>query len=121
MVLFFSSAAVAATPNALLLKVQDLREAGSKNSVINQVIYDSGMGHMIEQLPAMVAMGFDQQPLPPISRNKFDKFRESYIQSFDPEKTRKTIKDSFGAQYEEQRFSELLTLMNSHLAKKRRR
>lgn len=119
--LFVSAEGMAETSNAPLLNVLSAESVESKDKIINQVIDDSGMSEMsemIEQLPAMVAMGFDQQPAPPISRHKFDKFRASCIDAFSPEKIRKTVKDNFGAQYEEQRFSELLTLVNSPLAKK---
>jgi len=115
-----STGAIAAMSNSFLLEDSNLSavESKDKTRIINQLIDDSGMKEMIEQLPAMVAVSFDQQPPPPINRDKFDKFREHFIQVFDPVKIRRTVTNNFSAQYEAKRFSELLALVNSPLAKK---
>jgi len=112
--------AIVAASNASSLTTPsiDVVELKNKISLINQVIDDSGMSEMIEQIPAMVAVNFDQQSLPLMNRDKLDKFRENYIEAFDPVKIRKAIVDNFSAQYESKRFSELLALVNSPLAKK---
>lgn len=118
--LFVNTIAIAVTTSSpsLVIPHIDIVESKDKTRIINQLIDDSGMREIIEQLPTMVAMGFDQQPPPPINRDKYNKFRENYIQVFDPVKIRETVANNFNVQYEAKRFSELLALVNSPLAKK---
>lgn len=90
----------------------------AKNTVIEQIMAESGLNKMIEQLPAMVAMGFDQQQPPPIKRDEYEKFRDVLLQTFEADRIRKTIIDHLNEQYEPKRFSEFLTLIRTPLAQK---
>ena len=90
----------------------------AKNSVIEQIMDESGWDEMIEQLPAMVAMGFDQQQPPPIKRDEYEKLREILLQAFEPERIRKTIVGHLNERYESKRFSKFLTLIRTPLAQK---
>ncbi len=89
-----------------------------KQAVIDQVMAESGMEEAIEQLPAMVAMGFDQQPAPPIGRREHERFREALLQAFEPVRVRRIVVDYLNAEYEPERFTALLAMMKTPLAKK---
>ncbi len=98
--------------------VESSLQAQGKQAVIDQTMVESGMDDGIEQLPAMVAMGFDQQPVPPIGRREYEQFRESLLQAFDPARVRQIVVDHLAAEYEPERYSALLAMMKTPLAKK---
>ncbi len=90
----------------------------SKETLINQVMAESGMDDGIAQLPGMVAMGFDQQPAPPVGRAEYEAFRKNLIEVFDPDKVRKVVVAHLDANYDADRFAKLLAVINTPLAKK---
>jgi hypothetical protein len=92
--------------------------AGSQSSlaIIEQIMSVSGMNEMIEQLPASVAMGFDQQPPPPVNRGEYEKFRTAYLQTFEPARVRAAIVSHLDRHYEPERYAELLALLKTPLA-----
>lgn len=90
----------------------------TKAEVIEQIMTKSGMTQMIEQLPDMAAMGFDQQLPPPINRKQYKQFRNTYLQAFNPSMIRETITTHLSDHYEAKRFSELLVMLKTPLAKK---
>ncbi len=90
----------------------------SKAAIINQIMVESGMDEGIAQLPDLVAMGFDQQPVPPIGRMEYDAFRKNLIQAFDAEKVRGIVVSYLGDHYDHERFAKLLAMLRTPLAKK---
>ena len=93
-------------------------QAQGRQAVVDQVMVESGMAEAIDQLPAMVAMGFDQQPAPPIGRREYERFRESLLQVFEPVRVRRIVVDHLNAEYEPERFAALVAMMKTPLAKK---
>lgn len=113
--------AVASTPPTgatSAMAIETNPTAQNSAAIINQIMSVSGMDEMIEQLPAGVAMGFDQQPPPPVNQAEYERFRQAYLQTFDPVKIRQTVVDHFSRHYEPQRFAELLEVLNTPLALK---
>jgi len=98
--------------------VKSVGKVDSKIEIIEQIMVESGLNYSIEQLPDAVAMGFDQQPPPPIDNNKRMKFREHLIKAHDTEKFKKSVKDYLSEHYDAKRFSELLTLLKTPLVQK---
>lgn len=90
----------------------------SKEAIIDQMMAESGMDDGIVQLPGMVAMGFDQQPAPPIGRMEYDAFRKNLIEAFDSQKVRKIVVAHLDAHYEAERFAKLLAMLKTPLAQK---
>ncbi len=113
-----SDTEVSASSSAISLLPSNRIDDADKNSVIEQIMTESGWNEMIEQLPAMVAMGFDQQQPPPIKRDEYEKLRQVLLQVFEPERIRKTIVGHLNERYESKRFSEFLALIRTPLAKK---
>lgn len=93
-------------------------EKQARSVVITQIMAASGMDELIAQLPAMVAAGFDQQPPPPVEREAFDKFRATFLQAFDPARTRPVLVRFFEKRYDAQRYTEVAALLDSPLSKK---
>ena len=87
-------------------------------ALIQAIMAESGMDATIEQLPAMAAMGFDQQPPPPVNREAYEKFRQVFLGAFDRDEIRGTIVAALEAEYDPQRFAELLRLLRSPLVRK---
>lgn len=90
----------------------------NKKIIIDQIMAESGLDEMLEQLPAIAAMSMNQQPLPPMEAEKQQQLKEDFLHVFDAKKMRQTITDYFKVHYEPQRFAELLSLLKSPLAKK---
>ncbi len=76
------------------------------------------MDEFFEQLPAIVAMGFDQQPPPPVEQEAFYKFRATMLQSVDPAKTKPVLVRFIEKRYDAQRYAEIVALLNMPLSKK---
>lgn len=89
-----------------------------KQSVIEQIMMESGMDTMIEQVPAMVAMGFDQQQPPPLNRDDYEKFRKTFIGAFDPHRIRQSIVTHLRENYDHERYAAFLEQLTSPLGKK---
>lgn len=89
-----------------------------KTNIINKIMADSGMDALVYQLPAVVAMEFDRQPPPPVNRERFDKFRENVLQAYAPDKVRQSFVNYLSDHYDPERFSKLVELLESPLAKK---
>ncbi len=90
----------------------------TQQTLIEQIMEESGLNEMIEQMPAMAAMGFDQQQPPPLNRDKYEKFREIFLETFEAEKIRETILTHFNEQYDQERYSEFLALIRTPLIQK---
>ncbi len=95
-------------------KVTELNQA----ELIEQVMMKSGMTEMIEQLPGVAAMGFDQQSSSLISRREYEQFRGLYLQAFSASMIRETITNYLNDHYDAKRFTELLTMLRTPLAEK---
>ncbi len=89
-----------------------------KETVIEQIMAESGWNEMIKQMPAMAAMGFDQQQPPPINRDEYEKFRTALLQTFDVDRMRETIVAYLAERYDHQRYSAFLALLRTPLAQK---
>jgi len=90
----------------------------NKTDLIEQIMMKSGMTEMIEQLPGVAAMGFDQQSPPPINQREYEKFRGIYLQAFNSSMIRETITNYLNDHYEAKRFTELLAMLRTPLAEK---
>jgi hypothetical protein len=93
-------------------------EKQARSAVIAQIVAASSMDEFLEQLPAMAAMGFDQQPAPPVDREAFDKFRTAVLQPLDPAKTKPALVRFIEKRYDAQRYAEVVALLNTPLSKK---
>jgi len=83
----------------------------SKQSIINQIMSESGLDEMLAALPESVAMGFDQQPKPPMSSKNSNQFRQNLIDAFDADDMRKTIVLYLDSHYEPENFSAFLAML----------
>jgi len=95
-----------------------MKNSHDKQEVINQILSKSGTDEVLKQLPVSVAMGFDQQPKPPMKSREYKQFRQNLIDAYDPIKIRKTISDYLLSQYETEKFYALLILLDRPLVKK---
>ncbi len=110
--------AAASTDANLATATATERKNPEKGAVIEQIMQLSGMNEIIEQIPAGVAMGFDQQPVPPINQSDYLAFRQSLIDSFDPPTIRQTLVDYLRHHYDAERYRELLAMLKQPLVKK---
>lgn len=115
-----SSAALAAAPQrGDALGASSLGGAGTaRTEMINQIIDDSGIGAVIEQLPAMVESGFDQQPPPPVGREKYERFKADFVEAFEPLRLRQSLVVYMQEHYDDERFAALSDLLDDPLVKK---
>ena len=90
----------------------------SKMQVIDQMMAESGMDTMIDQVPAMVVMGLEQQPAPPIARHEYNAFKQHLLDTFEPVRIRQIVVDYLDEHYESERFIGLLQLLKNPLVKK---
>jgi len=90
----------------------------NKTELIEQIMMKSGMTEMIEELPGVAAMGFDQQSPPPMDRREYEQFRGIYLQAFNASLIRETITRYLNNHYDAKRFTELLTMLRTPLAEK---
>ena len=107
-------AAISSAPSPQPRHIDD----STQQTLIEQIMEESGLNEMIEQMPAMAAMGFDQQQPPPLNRDKYEKFREIFLETFEAEGIRKTMLTHFNEQYDQERFSEFLALIRTPLIQK---
>ena len=98
--------------------IENSAEKQARSAVIAQIMAASGMDEILEQLPAIAAMGFDQQPPPPVEREAFDKFRTAMLQPLDPAKTKPALVRFIEKRYDTQRYAEVVALLNTPLSKK---
>lgn len=98
--------------------IENSEDRQARSAVIAKIVAASGMDEMLEQLPEIVAMGIDQQPSPPIDKDTFDKFRQVFIQSFDPSRTKPALVRFIEKRYDAQRYTEVATMLDSPLSKK---
>ncbi len=92
--------------------------ATDRLAIIEEIMKESGTDAMIEQVPAMVAMGFDQQQPPPLDRDDYEKFRKTFIAAFDPPRIRQTIVMHLQENYDTERYAAFLTQLKSPLGRK---
>ncbi len=90
----------------------------SRGAVIHQIMRDAGIDEIVEQIPAMVAMGFDQQPMPPVNQRDYLAFRDSLIRAFDPPTIRQDFSDYLRQQYDARQYAELLAMLKQPLVAK---
>ena len=110
----FSTSSAFAAPSTLSsqakegfgVSVEDGVERQARSAVITQIMAASGMDEIMEQLPAMVAMGMDQSPPPPVESDVLEKFRATVLQSFDPTRTRPMLVRFFEQRYDNRRYAE---------------
>ena len=104
--------------NETIAAIKSAAKIDRKTEVIEQIMVESGLDHSIEQLPSQVAVGFDQQPSPPIDNNKRNKFREHLVQAYDATKMKNEIRGYLIANYDHKKFPEFLALLKTPLAQK---
>ncbi len=98
--------------------IENSEDRQARSAVIAKIVAASGMDEMLEQLPEIVAMGIDQQPSPPIDKDTFDKFRQVFIQAFDPSRTKPALVRFIEKRYDAQRYAEVAVMLDSPLSKK---
>ncbi len=98
--------------------IENSAEKQARSAMIAQIVAASSMDDFLEQLPAIVAMGFDQQPPPPVEQEAFEKFRATFLQSFDPAKTKPALVGFIEKRYDAQRYAEVVALLDRPLSKK---
>lgn len=99
-------------------KIEDDTERQARSAVITQIMAASGMDELMEQLPALVAMGMDQSPPPPVESDVLEKFRTTVLQSFDSTRTRPMLVRFFEQRYDNRRYTEIVAMLDTPLAKK---
>ncbi len=113
-----SSASISQADADSKTTTENSAEKQTRSAMVTQIVAASGMDEMLEQLPAMVAMGFDQQPPPPVGQEEFYKFRDTFLQSFDPVKTKPALVRFIEKRYDAQRYAEVVALLDRPLSKK---
>ncbi len=113
-----SSKITSTIENKETVAIKTVTKKESKAEIIEQIIVESGLDDIIEQLPDLVAMHLDQQPIPSINKEQNAKFRENLVLANDPEKVKKVVTDHFNSHYDAQRFPEFLALLRAPLAQK---
>ncbi len=98
--------------------IENSAEKQARSAVVTKIVATSGMDELLEQLPAMVALGFDQQPPPPVEQEAFYKFKDTFLQSFDPVKTKPALVSFIEKRYDAQRYAEVVALLDRPLSKK---
>ncbi len=113
-----SSKITSTIENKETVAIKTVTKKESKAEIIEQIIVESGLDDIIEQLPDLVAMHLDQQPIPSINKEQNAKFRENLVLANDPEKVKKVVTNHFNSHYDAQRFPEFLALLKTPLAQK---
>ncbi len=99
------------------LDAKGTTESLSQKEIVDQIMLESGLDEMIEQMPAMItSMSANQPPPPMIKIENYEKFKANLIQIFEPVKTRKIFKDYLDEHYDAKRYPEFLALLKTPLS-----
>jgi hypothetical protein len=113
-----SSASPSQANAASSTAIENNAEKHSRSEVIAQIVAASGMDELLEQLPGIVSMGFDQQPPPPVEQEAFYRLKATMLQSFDPANTKPALVRFIEKRYDAQRYAEVAAMLDSPLSKK---
>ncbi len=91
--------------------------ADAQQSTIANIMQASGMNQVIQQIPAIAAQAFDQHPPLPNHRDQ-QQFRQAFIQAHDADKIHQIVVNHLNQQYDQQRYSDFLALLNMPLTQK---
>ena len=98
--------------------IENSAEKQARSAMVSKIVAASGMDELLEQLPNIVAMSFEQQPEPPIDEESFEKLKAVFVQPFDPARTRPALIHFIEKRYDSQRYAEVAALLETPLSKK---
>ncbi len=99
------------------LDAKEITGSKSQEEIIDEVMYESGLDEMIEQMPTLISsMNANQPPPPMVKTEEYEKFKENIVQVFEPVKTRKVFRSYLEEHYDAKRFPEFLALLKTPLA-----
>lgn len=104
-------------PDTTPVSVDSVDDA-AKTAMIEEIMVESGIDAAIAQMPEMAAMGFDQQPRPPVNRDDYETFRALLLKTFDAARIREIFVSHLSERYDPERFAEFLALLRTPLAQK---
>ncbi len=89
-----------------------------RRQAIDRFFERSGLARIVELLPDQVAMGFDQQPPPPVGREEYLAFRKALIDAFDPQRVTATLKRHIDQNYDAGKMARVLAMLEDPLGRK---